>query len=193
MTQPKLTNFDGACLSIRDLPTEPNHYRDYHLSLRAPDDLGTAVVQIPEGEVVEVDATVNSLADGVVFTAHVRADAKAECARCLEPVDLPLDLELYEMFFTPQALARIEKESGAEAVEDLERLDSDELPLDEMLRDALVTAMPYVPVCDEECRGLCDRCGQPWAQLPADHKHEDIDPRLAKLAALLEPTAEDDK
>ncbi|MDO5722030.1 MAG: YceD family protein [Actinomycetaceae bacterium] len=183
----EVRDFEGAVLSILDLPTGPNHIRTYDLELIAPQDLGTAVVQIPAGQRIAVEASVTSLADGVMFSAQVNARGEAECSRCLEPVQVPLNLNLHEMFFTPEAIARIRKESGEEAVADLRVLDSDELPLEEMLRDSLVTAMPYAPVCSEDCQGLCDRCGQPWSQLPADHQHEEIDPRLAKLAALLDP------
>lgn len=189
----KVLDFTGATLSIRDLPAEPHHYRDYHLALRAPSDLGTAVVKVPAGDFVTADMNVASLADGVVFTAHLHAEAKAECSRCLEPISVPLQLEVHEMFFTAQALQRIEKESGAEAVADLCELDGDEIALEEMFRDALVTAMPYVPLCEEDCPGLCDRCGQPWAQLPDDHQHVEIDPRFAKLAALLPPQSQEDE
>jgi uncharacterized protein len=49
------------------------------------------------------------------------------------------------------------------------------------VRDALVLAMPSAPVCTPDCQGLCAECGQKWADLPADHRHEKMDPRWAAL------------
>ena len=45
------------------------------------------------------------------------------------------------------------------------------------------------PLCREDCPGLCPECGIAWDELPADHSHEQVDPRWAALSGL----TEDDK
>ena len=41
------------------------------------------------------------------------------------------------------------------------------------------------PLCRPDCPGLCSECGQKLEGGPHGHAGEDIDPRLAGLAALL--------
>ncbi len=59
----------------------------------------------------------------------------------------------------------------------------DRLNLEPMVHDAVVLELPTAPLCREDCRGLCPRCG-------ADRNQEGCDcaaprdPRWASLDAL---------
>ena len=77
-----------------------------------------------------------------------------------------------------------------EEAEDQLLMDGDVMNLEAPIRDAIVLALPINPVCDEECEGLCPECGEKWAELPADHAHEQIDARWGALKGLLEPEAD---
>ena len=66
----------------------------------------------------------------------------------------------------------------------------DTIDIDTQLRDAIVTLVDPRPLCSSDCAGLCDVCGEKWVDLPADHEHVVIDPRLASLASLLGESAE---
>ena len=173
--------FAGAKLSIATLPTRSGSVRDYQLELAAPDDLGTQVMTVPAGQVIPVDVTVTSMEDGVLLQIQADASARAECVRCLRPVSQGVHVDVHEMLFTPEAVARIRKEDGDEAVEDLVVLEGDEIELEPWLRDAIVTSFPYAPLCKPDCEGLCDVCGKRWEDLPDDHEHEVLDPRFSAL------------
>lgn len=185
--------FNGAVLDITTLPTEPDHVREFHRDLIAPDDLKTAVMEVPEGTDIPVDITVRSLVDGVLFQANATVQIQAECVRCLDPIELSKDIEVSEMFFTPEAIARMREEHGDEGVEDLEMLEGDEIALEPLLRDNIVTSFPYQPLCTPDCQGLCDVCGEKWENLPDDHKHELLDPRFAKLAGFFDKEESEQK
>ncbi|MDO5729018.1 MAG: YceD family protein [Actinomycetaceae bacterium] len=174
--------FNGATLSIADLPTQAGHTRHYHVNLQAADDLGTEVMQVPQGTVVPVDIDVTSMSDGVLFHATATTTCEGACVRCLEPVSFTFPVTVDEMFFTPEAIARIRKDDGEEAVEDLLELEGNDLELEPLFRDAIVTELPFTPLCSRDCEGLCDVCGEKWRDLPDDHHHEVLDPRFAKLA-----------
>ena len=61
---------------------------------------------------------------------------------------------------------------------------SDLLDLEPILRDAVVLTLPFQPLCQEDCLGLCIECGARLADDPS-HTHEAaIDPRWATLEAL---------
>jgi uncharacterized protein len=67
-------------------------------------------------------------------------------------------------------------------------LEGDLLDLEPLLRDAVVLALPFQPLCREDCPGLCIECGARLADDP-DHQHEEaIDPRWATLQGLTEQT-----
>ncbi len=58
----------------------------------------------------------------------------------------------------------------------------DELELRAWSRDALALALPVQIVCSEDCRGLCDVCGENLNHTEQGHHHErPPDPRWAKL------------
>ena len=60
-----------------------------------------------------------------------------------------------------------------------------EIELDGVFHDELALTEPMHPLCRPDCPGLCAECGE---RLDAgDHAHggDEIDPRLAGLAALL--------
>lgn len=65
--------------------------------------------------------------------------------------------------------------------DDLSFMDGDEIDLELAIRDAVILNLDVNPLCREDCPGLCQVCGQMWANLPADHAHTPDDPRWAAL------------
>jgi len=64
--------------------------------------------------------------------------------------------------------------------------------LEPVLRDAMVPAMPFQPVCREDCPGLCSECGAHLAQDPTHH-HDQLDPRWAALQNIATPPGNQEK
>jgi uncharacterized protein len=64
------------------------------------------------------------------------------------------------------------------------RMQGDLLDLEPAVRDAVVLTLPVSPLCRPDCPGLCPECGVRLDDLPADHSHEDVDPRWAALRNL---------
>jgi len=89
-----------------------------------------------------------------------------------------LTVPLQELY--AYAESDVEEDEAARMVGDL-------LDLEPVLRDAVVLALPLTPLCREDCSGLCAECGERLDDLPADHAHDDADPRWSALQDLLEP------
>jgi uncharacterized protein len=68
---------------------------------------------------------------------------------------------------------------------------SADLELGDVIREALILAAPEYPLCREDCRGLCPRCGAELNEGPCGCRSE-ADPRWAALDAL-RPRAHDDE
>jgi DUF177 domain-containing protein len=139
----------------------------------APPELGTVVLRVPEGEPVQLDLRVESVMEGVLVTGRARTRAHGECARCLQDIDVDVDVELQELYVYPESDAE-DDEAG--------RVVDDRIDLDPLLRDAVVLALPFRPLCRDDCPGLCATCGARLADDPTHGHDEPDDPRWAALA-----------
>ena len=150
----------------------------------APADLGIDVLSVPEGAPVELDLRLEAVMEGVLITGSAQAGLEGECARCLEPIGDDLAVTFQELFVYDDIRGSKGEEDGAD--EEVSMLRDDLLDLEPLLRDAVVLALPFQPLCQDDCPGLCPTCGARLADDP-DHDHEaEIDPRWKALGALPE-------
>ena len=145
----------------------------------APADFGTEVIGIPPGAELELNLRLEAVMEGVLVSGAVSGIAVGECIRCLEEVRLPLVTQFSELFSYPEN--RVAEDDDDEEVRSVEE---DLINLEPTLRDAVVLALPFQPVCREDCPGLCSECGALLADDPA-HTHEVADPRWAALQGIL--------
>ena len=118
---------------------------------------------------------------GVYVSGDLRTALAMECARCLGPATVPLDVAIRE-----EVLPRIDVATGAildASVEpNVARLtDHHELDLEPLLREGISLTAPIAPLCRPDCPGLCPECGARLADGHDAHDIDDIDPRLAAL------------
>ena len=126
-----------------------------------------------------------------VVEAHTRVHAKFRCAcsRCAEPVELAVDTDFDHHFVGPGQL-----DAGSDLDPEAVDLDSDpdvsehdgkSIELDDLCIEHTILALPDVPLCSEDCKGLCPRCG-----INRNHEtctcdlHEERSSPWAKLAQL---------
>lgn len=170
-------------VDTRELGRRPGSMKESSRTVPAPADLGNDVLGVPEGSDIALELRLESVMEGVLVTATVRAQVAGECVRCLDPIEEPLETTFQELY----AYADIEIEDEDE--EQL-RLEGDFLDLEQVLRDAVVLALPFMPLCQDDCPGLCSDCGARLADDPA-HSHDVVDPRWAALSGLSDPAGAD--
>ena len=101
-------------------------------------------------------ADITNTGDALLVTGTVTGGATASCARCLDefPMALAGDIEGYYLI-----------DEGGQAPEDMDDDEFDVLPsdhvidLEPLIKAALLVEFPLVPLCDEDCKGLCASCG----------------------------------
>ncbi len=165
-------------LDTRELGRRPGSERKVSLTAPAPADLGIEVLHVPEGSPIEFDIRLEAVVEGVLVTGAARAELVGECVRCLEEIRSEINADFQEHFVYDD-----EGERDAED-EETSRLEGDLVDLEPLLRDAVVLALPFQPVCQDDCPGLCTECGARLADDP-DHRHEAaVDPRWAALQQL---------
>ncbi len=168
-------------LDTHELGRRPGSMRVAHRTVGAPEGLGTDVIGIPTASDLELDLRLEAVMEGVLVSGNVRGRAVGECARCLDEVVVEVDVPVQELYVYPERAA-VAVEDGDDE-EDVRELDGDLVDLEPALRDVVVTALPFQPLCRPDCPGLCSLCGAHLADDP-DHSHETLDPRWAALGGL---------
>ncbi|WP_265447531.1 YceD family protein [Flexivirga meconopsidis] len=170
-------------LDTKELARRPGQMVERELQVPAPEHFGTDVISVPEGQPMTLRLRLESVMEGVLVSGTVSATATGACVRCLEPVDLEIDVPFQELFAYTDKAAHHHEVAGEDEEEDVHELDGDLADLEPVLRDAVVPALPFQPVCRDDCPGLCSECGARLADDPTHH-HEVIDPRWSALAGL---------
>lgn len=145
------------------------------------DDLATVSVVVPEGAEVDARVTLSSYPGGVMATGRVSAPWQGECRRCGGVVSGAVEAEVRERYVIEGAGS--EPGFGDAEDDDAYVLADDILDLEPLARDAVLLELPLAPLCQEDCRGLCPRCG---ANLNLDTCScaPPADPRWSALDAL---------
>ena len=184
---------DSFKLNTYELPRRAGEMKEYELDIVVKEKFGVDLISVPAGEVIEIDARLESVTEGVLLSADVYAVAQGECIRCLDPVEIVIERKIQELYSYEPTNERGKKKrkSSTEDLtsEDLDvadefMMDGDILDLETPVRDAIVLSLPSNPVCNQDCLGLCPECGGKWADLPEDHAHEVINARWASLGGL---------
>ena len=140
----------------------------------APADLGIEVIGVPQDSDVELDLTLQSVSEGVLVSGTATVELHGQCARCLTDIEDEQSFDVQELFFYP----------GREMEEDESLIVDELIDLEEALRDAVVLELPFTPLCEDDCLGLCPECGADLNDDP-EHTHDQrIDPRWEKLTGL---------
>jgi uncharacterized protein len=161
------------------LPRQPGATRALKRVIPAPADLGLELISVPEGSDVELDLSLTSVSEGVYVSGRVRGSLQGECGRCLNEISQSFDVPVAELY----AYAESTTEETTDE-DEVGRMQGDLIDLEPAVRDAVVLTLPTNPVCRPDCPGLCPECGVHFDDLPADHSHEDVDPRWAALRNL---------
>jgi uncharacterized protein len=121
-------------------------------------------------------------ADGthVFATGQMKAWLEVACSRCIGPVKLAIDEPVRVTFMPRKELAALgsedadpaapgaaasdddDDEVGAEvgaADLDVFPYDGEKVDLEPLIREQFVLAVPFAPLCKDDCAGLCAQCG----------------------------------
>lgn len=174
-------------VDVKDLGRSPGTMRTLTEHVPAPSDLGVALIGVRKGSPVDLDLRLESVHEGILVSGTARVEVTGECGRCLDPIEYSLEADVQELFSFEGASL-----SEGEDDEEQRRVEHASIDLEPVLRDAVVTMLPFQPVCREDCPGLCPECGIRLADEPGHH-HEVLDPRWSALADLIRPDRHNDE
>ncbi len=106
------------------------------------------------------------------------------CARCIEPVEVPLSAE-FDLIFRPLgADAGAPERSITVSETEIGYYQKDSLLLEDVLREQVLLSLPARTLCKPDCKGLCPRCGANRNTQPCSCEEGPTDPRWEALTGL---------
>jgi uncharacterized protein len=106
------------------------------------------------------------------------------CARCIEPVEIPLEAD-FDLIFRPAGADADSPERSITAPEtEIGYYLGDGLSLEDVLREQVLLSLPVKTLCKPDCKGLCPRCGENRNTQPCSCDVGPSDPRWEALAGL---------
>jgi uncharacterized protein len=106
------------------------------------------------------------------------------CARCVEPVQIPLKAD-YDLIFRPaEADAEAPERSITAPETEIGYYLKDSLLLEDVLREQVLLSLPVRTLCKPDCKGLCPRCGVNRNSTACTCDEGPEDPRWEALAGL---------
>ena len=122
-------------------------------------------------------------AGGVSLRGRVRAVASCVCGACLRRFALPLAVEVTEEFGPrgegPGTDVEQRELTAGDFLVPVEA--GDTIDVTEVVRQAVLLALPLAPRCRDDCPGLCPRCGADLNDGPCGCDPREADPRLDAL------------
>ncbi|MGB7572663.1 MAG: DUF177 domain-containing protein [Thermodesulfobacteriota bacterium] len=96
----------------------------------------------------------------VLITGKVETTLRFQCVRCLKEFSYPFSTT-FELTLHPLKEAPSEEETELES-EEMESsfFEGGEIHLSEIACEQVFLEIPYQPVCQEGCKGLCSVCGK---------------------------------
>lgn len=118
---------------------------------------------------------------------YMRLEATAEipysgsCARCLAPVSGVFTMPFERTVVTEGTLTEEQLEDN---VDEYVIVENGFLDIDDSVREALILSFPMRLLCEDDCPGLCSKCGKSLRDGACGCITKEIDPRWAVLASL---------
>jgi uncharacterized protein len=134
-------------LDVRDLLGSVGATREVRVRERVSG-LATELASVPEDHDVVGSLRLESLIEGLFASGTLEGSMQLVCARCLTTMTNPLTVEVHELFAP-----------GATAEDDAYPVCDGAVDLEPLVRDLVLLAMPFAPLCRPGCLGLCERCG----------------------------------
>ena len=132
----------------------------------------------PVTEAVVAEGTVRNTAGVLMMSGSIRTTIHGICDRCASPFDK-------EVYFPIDVVLVTEMANEENEDEWVFPLEGDSADLDDIVRTVFVLNLDSKLLCNEDCKGLCHRCGKNLNHGPCSCQKE-LDPRFAALKQLLE-------
>lgn len=160
-------------LNLHDVIHTPGASIKFAYEPDLSDGVGGCITAVKPGP--KAVGKVRNTAGLLFFEADLDVTVSCVCARCLKEFELPIHRRILAVL----------SEDESEDDPDVYALDGESVDVDEIIHTDFILNLNQSPLCKEDCKGLCPKCGADLNEGPCGCKKE-TDPRLAVLEQLLE-------
>ncbi len=115
---------------------------------------------------VHVTGSIINIGGSLELKATAAGEYTTPCARCLKPVTISFDADIYEDL------------SGDEANSEAVSPDKSECDLSDIVGNSIISELPMTVLCSEDCKGICPNCGKNLNEGACACRKDDWDPRF---------------
>ncbi len=111
----------------------------------------------------------------LLITGDCRLVLEIPCDRCLEPVHEEFNLEFSK---------NVDLTEGDEESDELDEknyIDGYNLDVEKLLYNEILIGWPMKILCSEDCKGICNTCGQNLNKGTCDCEDTSLDPRMSVI------------
>ncbi|MDO5334855.1 MAG: DUF177 domain-containing protein [Coriobacteriia bacterium] len=114
--------------------------------------------------------TITNTSEAFLVMGQVSGLGSCDCVRCLEEAPVAVEGDIEGYFVLPGH----EPDEQDEDAEDYELFPADRtIDLEPLLLTAVSLSLPFNPVCSDDCKGLCSKCGENLNEGPCSCDPED--------------------
>lgn len=170
----------GFLIDIRDIANDLGATVHLDAGVEVPV-LAVGEQSYPASRPAHVLGYLANTGSGIVLSGTVELEVGAVCSRCLVPFPLPVSGELEGFYVEHGREDELPEEQEIGFVED------GYVDIMPAIHTALALGMPFAPLHDEKCAGICPTCGADLNAGPCTCKPDVSDSPFAALKDLLPP------
>ncbi|SPQ01841.1 conserved hypothetical protein [Candidatus Sulfobium mesophilum] len=129
--------------------------------------------------------SLNKIDREIIISGSLKAEMQLKCSRCLKDFEQCLEVPV-NVVYHPVEEVGPERHALKDDELDMGFYRGEELDLQELLKEQILLNAQMKPLCDEQCKGICPKCGQDLNTGQCNCSQKEVDPRLEVLKSLLE-------
>jgi uncharacterized protein len=164
-------------INLTRLKLKPQQSENFYLEEKGNNDYlqGTGYTFLDK---LIVDLEVENTGQMFLARGNVKTLLGLPCSRCLKDTSIVIDTDI-EMTMVRAGLA-----GKPDAEDETIIFHGDMVDISVPVHEAVFMAIPIIPLCQTDCRGLCPVCGKDLNQGQCSCLQKEIDPRWEKLKNL---------
>ncbi len=107
---------------------------------------------------IDVSCTITKIQETVSLDLHLATAIDFDCCRCLDAFTWPVSAEA-RYTLLPSGENRADEGEWSAEDEAFGFYREDSIDLEALIHEQILLQIPIKPLCREDCRGLCPRCG----------------------------------
>jgi len=115
---------------------------------------------------------------------NISGTSEVDCTRCLQPVPHPLAIDFEVEYLTEGVMGRDGEHEISPIDLEKDELRGNTLDLTQLAREQILLSISDQFFCRDDCKGLCERCGENLNLIDCKCGDDEIDPRWEALKNL---------